>query len=166
MQITESHMLYLAGLVILFCGISLLPFKVHTRHSWVLYLPVIPVLFYLTYEILMITKFATINIRIDLLVIGLFLISIIRKTIYRWEQVNPSAESSTSRLAQSCFGLGLVSIILYQLLVFSVAAIVIGHIAQIRAWSKHRFVGKQLVNVGLGIGYVNLGLAMFGLFAM
>jgi hypothetical protein len=49
---------------------------------------------------------------------------------------------------------------------FSVAAIVIGHIAQIRARSKHRFVGKQLVIAGLGIGYVNLGLALSGLFAM
>ena len=160
MQITESHMLYLGGLIILFCIISLLPFKVQSRTSWILYFPIIPVCTYIVYEILMLTKFANTDIRIDLLLIGLLLIATVIKTKNRAEKIIPSPQGQVSQLAQSCFVLGWISILFYQWLVFSVAAVALGHIAQIKSRNSERFVGKRLVIAGLSMGYINLCLAM------
>jgi hypothetical protein len=64
-------------------------------------------------------------------------------------------------LAQSCFVLGLSRIILCQLVVVSVAAVAVGHIVQIKAETKSRTKNDRLVAVGVALGYINSGLAVF-----
>ena len=161
MQITETHVLYLGGLIVFLCIALLLPFRVRSGTSWLLYLPVVPACLYIVYESLVVTMFAITDIRIDLLLIGFLLIATVRKTMDRWENVSPSPPAPVSRLAQSCFILGLASIILYQLIVVSIAAVAVGHIAYIKAGTKNRSMNKRLIAVGLTLGYINFGLAMF-----
>ncbi|HIL83768.1 MAG TPA: hypothetical protein EYG52_09695 [Pseudomonadales bacterium] len=161
MQIAETHVLFLGGLIVLLCTASLLPIRTRAGASWILYLAIAPACLFILYESLLVTLFVTIDIRIDLLIIGLLLIAVVRKTVDRWEVVFPSQPGPVSRLAQSCFVLGLSRIILYQLVVVSVAAVAVGHIVQIKAETKSRTMNDRLVAVGVALGYINSGLAVF-----
>lgn len=99
MQITESHMLFLAGVIVLSCIVSLLPFKTHSQRYWILYFPILPIATDFVYEALMITKFIYVNIRIDLLLIAPLMIAMAVKTTKRWELAAGSTVPPASGLS-------------------------------------------------------------------
>lgn len=162
MQITESHMLFLAGVIVLSCIVSLLPFKTHSQRYWILYFPILPIATDFVYEALMITKFIDVNIRIDLLLIAPLMIAMAVKTTTRWELAAGSTVPPASGLSTASYITGLCSILLYQWLIFSLAAVAFGHAAQVLATRRGVSAAKTRYIAGLLMGYITLSLAVIG----
>jgi magnesium-transporting ATPase (P-type) len=110
----------------------------------------------------MITKFIYVNIRIDLLLIAPLMIAMAVKTTKRWELAAGSTVPPASGLSTASYIAGLCSILLYQWLIFSLAAVAFGHAAQVLATRRGGSAVKTRYIAGLLMGYITLSLAVIG----
>ena len=85
MEVSERQLLYLFLTIVVTSLISMLPFRVRTRRSWIIYAPSIPWSVYVVYEYVMQTQYPQMNIRIDLLIIWPLLFFAIARSWQRWE---------------------------------------------------------------------------------
>lgn len=159
-KLTENIMSFMRLVVMALAIFALLPFTWRLETHWTIVITAALIVLYSIYEYLMLTRFISIFIRVDLLVIWPFLAAVIGTAVYRSTRFPPKKEGSNSiaipGLAITSLTLGILAIFLNLLYFPSLLAIFTGHLAIYHLKQTESPKGRRVAFAGLVLGYIAL----------
>ena len=159
-KLTEDTMSFIGIAVIALAIWALLPITWRLETHWKIILTAAPIVLYIFYESLMLTRFKYIFIRVDLLVIWPLLAAVIGNAVYRLTRFSHKNEGSSSieipGLAITSLTSGVLAIFLNLMYLPSLLAIITGHLVIYQLIKTGFSRGKRVALAGLVIGYIAL----------